>query len=99
MDNLANRSIARTAVFTIVSRNYLHYARVLMRSLEAAHPDWARVVLLADLVDGAFDPALETFQVVEARTLPIPEREQFFFRYTILENALDICRVRKGDNV
>jgi glycosyltransferase involved in cell wall biosynthesis len=80
-----NTSTARTAVFTIVARNYLHYARVLMASVQAVHPDWERFVLLADRVDGAFDPAREIFHVVEASSLPIPDPERFFFRYTILE--------------
>ena len=85
MDTHSTISAHRTAVFTIVSRNYLHYARVLMRSLQAVSPQWDRFVLLADLIDGAFDPASEPFEVIEARTLPIPEAEKFFFRYTILE--------------
>src|SRR5262245_4824906 len=56
-----------------------------MASLEAAHPTWERFVLLADRIDDAFDPAAERFQTFEARTLPIPEIERFFFRYTVLE--------------
>jgi glycosyltransferase involved in cell wall biosynthesis len=72
-------------VFTIASRNYLHFARVLMASLQKMQPDWERFLLFADRLDGAFDPAREIFQVVEARSLPIPEPDAFFFRYTLLE--------------
>ena len=78
-------SSGRTAVFTIVSRNYLPYARVLMQSLRAVHPHWDRFVLLADLVGGLFDPAQENFRVVEAQSLELPEPQKFFFRYTIVE--------------
>ena len=35
-------------IFTIVSRNYAAQAAVLMRSLAAAEPDAARVVIAAD---------------------------------------------------
>jgi glycosyltransferase involved in cell wall biosynthesis len=75
----------RTAVFTIVAGNYLPYARVLMRSLAEVSPAWDRFVLLADLVDGSFTQADDGFALVEARSLPLPEPEQLFFRYTILE--------------
>jgi Glycosyltransferase len=36
----------RTAVFSIVSPNYRHFARVLMASVERHHPEWDRFVLL-----------------------------------------------------
>ena len=41
-----------TAVFTIVAKNYLPQARVLMRSIADCHPDWRRYVFLADRIDG-----------------------------------------------
>jgi Glycosyl transferases group 1 len=74
-----------TAVFTIAAKNYLHYARVLMRSVERVSPGFDRYLLLADRIDGAFDPASEPFRVVEAETLSIPDVRRFTFRYTILE--------------
>ena len=77
-------SPTRTAVFTIVSRNYLPFARVLMGSLERVCPDWDRIVLLTDKSD-APDAELEPFRLVEAATLPLPEAQKFFFRYTIVE--------------
>jgi len=74
-----------TAVFTIVSKNYLHYARTLMQSVREVHGEWARHVLLVDEVGGDFDPAGEDFNLLEVRQLPLPEMDQFLFRYTILE--------------
>jgi len=73
------------AVFTIVSKNYLHYARTLMQSVREVHGDWDRHVLLVDEVRGDFDPAGEDFNLLEVRQLPLPELEKFLFRYTILE--------------
>jgi glycosyltransferase involved in cell wall biosynthesis len=76
----------RTAVFSIVSPNYRHYARVLMDSLRRVHPDWERFVLL---VGGSADCLLPTdpdaFTTVPLDALPLPHAQQFCFRYTILE--------------
>jgi glycosyltransferase involved in cell wall biosynthesis len=73
----------RTAVFSIISPNYRHYARVLMSSVREQHPDWDRFVLL---VGG--DVALnddESFTTIPLDALPLPNPRQFAFRYTILE--------------
>jgi glycosyltransferase involved in cell wall biosynthesis len=74
-----------TAAFTIVSKNYFHYARVLMRSLRATHPEWDLHVVLADRAEGTLDLSSEPFGIIEAQDLPIPEFEKFTFRYSILE--------------
>lgn len=71
----------RTAVFSIIAPNYRHFARVLMASAQQHHPDWDRFVLLVD--DAAPDDAL--FTTVPLGALPIPDRQRFCFRYTILE--------------
>jgi len=71
----------RTAVFSIIAPNYRHFARVLMASAQQHHPDWDRLVLLVD--DAAPDDAL--FTTVPLAALPIPDRQRFCFRYTILE--------------
>jgi glycosyltransferase involved in cell wall biosynthesis len=74
-----------TAVFTVVAKNYLPYARVLMRSVAEHQPDWQRFVVLVDLVDECFDPHGEDFEIVLSRDLPIPEPRWFHFKYSILE--------------
>ena len=56
-----------------------------MRSLSAVSPQWTRFVLLADRIDGAFNPEHEPFTLVEASTLPLPDAPRFIFRYTRLE--------------
>jgi len=74
-----------TAVFTIVAKNYLPYARVLMRSVAQHHPDWRRFVFLVDRIDGYFDPSVEDFEIVLSSDLPIPNPGWFHFKYTIME--------------
>ena len=75
----------RTAVCTIVSNNYLPFARTLMGSLREIHPEWERHVLVTDEIDGHFDPGAEDFHVLEAGDLPLPDSRRFLFRYSILE--------------
>ncbi len=75
----------KKAVFSIVSKNYLHFARTLMASLAVAHPDWLRYVLLVDEISGDFDPTKEDFNMVDVLDLPLPELKKFIFRYSILE--------------
>jgi glycosyltransferase involved in cell wall biosynthesis len=70
-----------TAVCTIVTNRELSHARVLMDSVRAFHPEWARIVLLADRPAGAFDPAAERFQVIEIRHLPVPDKQATLFYY------------------
>ncbi|MEE4193150.1 MAG: hypothetical protein V2I66_16345, partial [Halieaceae bacterium] len=76
--------MSKTCIFTIVSRNYLHYARTLMNSVEEFAPEAERVVGLCD-ARGDFDFSGENFSLLEMRDLPIPEIDKFIFRYTILE--------------
>jgi glycosyltransferase involved in cell wall biosynthesis len=73
----------RTAVFSIISPNYRHYARVLMASVQRQQPEWDRFVLLVDN-DTQTAPD-ESFTTIALDELPLPNRRQFFFRYTILE--------------
>jgi glycosyltransferase involved in cell wall biosynthesis len=77
--------MSKTAVFTIVSKNYWHFARVLTRSLEEHQPDWERFVILVDDVDGSLDLASERFTTVPVAFLPLPRMREFLFRYAILE--------------
>ena len=71
---------------TIVSANYLPFARVLAYSFLENHPEGRFVVLLVDHVDGRFDPSKEPFELLTVEQLPtLPETRSFLFKYTILE--------------
>lgn len=76
---------AHVAVCTIVAKNYLSLARVLCSTFVQHHPGARAFVLLADEVDGAWDPQYEPFEVVEAREIGIPEFHDFAFKYNVLE--------------
>lgn len=72
-------------VCTIISKNYLAYARVLTNSLLKHHPNAKMYVLLTDKLDGCFDPQKEMFKYVAIAELGIPNLESFCFKYNIVE--------------
>ena len=74
----------RTAVFTIVSRNYFHYARNLMASVAEFMPGTQRVVVICDAVDGlqGVDDSLELLGIEQLGIGPL---DRMVVHYTILE--------------
>ncbi|MBZ0111319.1 MAG: glycosyltransferase family 4 protein [Thermoanaerobaculia bacterium] len=79
--------MTRLNACTIVSKNYLPFARVLAQSFAQRHPGGRFFTLLVDRVDGYFDPAEEPFEVLEAHQLDnVPDLPGFLFKYTILES-------------
>lgn len=58
------------AAGTIAAKSELPYARVLARSFREHHPDVPFFVLLADRIDGCFDPAAEPFTLIAFDELP-----------------------------
>ena len=76
---------ARTAICTIVSRNYFHSARTLMESMRDAQPDWERFVLIVDDPTLDIDPSREAMRLVSLSELDLPDATKLLFRYNILE--------------
>lgn len=73
-----------TTVFTIVSRNYLHFALNLMASVAAYLPGTRRVVVLCDAADGV--PALPAgVELLGIDELGIEHLDRMVVQYTILE--------------
>ncbi len=75
---------ASSTVFTIVSRNYLHFALNLMASVATHLPGTRRVVVLCDECDGvpALPPGVELLGIDE---LGIEHLDRMVVQYTILE--------------
>jgi hypothetical protein len=73
------------AACTIVSLNYLPYARVLCASFLRNHPDWKFYVLLVDRVPSDIDLSNEEFELVLVEDLQIPGFPSIAFKYDILE--------------
>ncbi len=74
-------------IVTIVAKNYLAQARVLVDSFKKHHPDGKAFVLFVDKIDGYFDPEKENFIALELEVLrdQIPNLEGFCFQYSVLE--------------
>jgi glycosyltransferase involved in cell wall biosynthesis len=75
------------AFCTIVAKNYLAYARVLMESVRRHHPEAGAYVLLVDDPHGFFDPGQEPFTVLQLADVPLPRPRELCFRYELLELA------------
>ena len=73
------------AVVTIIAKNYLAYARSLVKSLRRFHPDLAVYVLFVDETAGFVDPAQEDFMMLDLGVLDLPRRQEFLFRYDVME--------------
>jgi hypothetical protein len=64
---------------TIAAKGTLAFARVVARSFADHHPGVPFFVVLADEVDGYFDPAKEPYEVLLFRDLDVPEAERLTF--------------------
>src|SRR5438067_1535273 len=72
-----------TAVCSIISPNYRHYARALMASVQAQHPEWDRYVLIVG--GDAARLGDEPFETIPFDTLGLSEVTELTFRYSVLE--------------
>jgi hypothetical protein len=75
----------RRGACTIVSLNYLPYARTLCASYQKYNPGHDFFVLLVDRVPADIDLSREDFQLVLVDDLAIPNFESVAFKYDILE--------------
>ena len=73
------------AACTIVSLNYLPFARTLCDSFLEFHPDCTFYVLLVDRLPEGLNVSHEKFELVLVEDLGIPEFESVAFRYGMLE--------------
>lgn len=73
------------ALCTIAAKPQWALGRVVARSFARHHPGVPVFVLLADRVDGAFDPAGEPFTMITPDQLDAPETEEMARRYTAQE--------------
>src|SRR2546427_463517 len=72
--------MSHLAAGTIVTKNYLSYARVLASSFLEYHPDVPFFTLLVDEEDGHFAPSTEPFHLVRVADLEIPNLTSFLFK-------------------
>lgn len=75
------------AAATIVAKRTLPYARALAQSFRRHHPDIPFLALLADEVQGCFDPAAEPFELVTADAACVPPGVRFRYLQQALSYA------------
>ncbi len=73
------------AIVTIVSNNYLHYARTLMQSVARQQPDAERYCIIVDTDLAPSRLLHDEFEAVPLTALGLPFGEEFMFQYTVLE--------------
>ncbi|MEB3291645.1 MAG: hypothetical protein VKJ24_00655 [Synechococcales bacterium] len=79
---------------TAVTKSHLADARTLAASLAAHHPDSELYVLLADRMEGMFDPIQEPFHLIQLSDLSDRDRiDRMCFYY----NAFELCCALRGD--
>ena len=83
--NLPQTEQAAPVFFTIVSANYMAYAKTLMASIRERNPDSLRYVFLADETSSDLNIEPGLFELRLAKDLPIPHFQHLAFRYNILE--------------
>lgn len=80
-------------VCTIITKSYIAYARTLASTLCEHNPNSKLFVLLADRVDGYFEPSGEPFQLIRLEDLPEQKVvEKMCFYYTPFE----LCCAPRG---
>ncbi len=73
------------AACTIVSLNYLAYARSLYYSFSRYHPDWKFYVLLVDRIPDGIDLSSEPFELLLVDGLGIRDFGSVAFKYGVVE--------------
>jgi hypothetical protein len=83
----------KQAVCTIITKNYLAFARALAHTLREHNPNLRLYVLLADKLDGYFDPTEELFTTILLEELPDQDLvRKMCFYYTPFE----LCCALRG---
>ncbi len=85
--------MAERAVCTVITKSFLSHARMLAHSIAQHNPGLKLYVLLADHVDGYFDPETEDFELITLDCLADQELVQkMCFYYTPFE----LCCALRG---
>lgn len=80
-----NFNVDSTVFFTVVAKNYISYARTLCESISKHHPDAKIYIGLSDRLADELDPKNESYEIIEADQLGLPNFNAFAFRYDVME--------------
>jgi len=74
-----------TAIFTIVSNNYLHFARTLLQSARKHQTSCDFYCVIVDNDISHAEQLASEFNIIKINALNIEHLQQFIFQYTVLE--------------
>ncbi|AYH45333.1 glycosyltransferase [Azoarcus sp. DN11] len=77
--------MTRKAIFTIVSNNYLHFARTLLQSVRVNEPNADLFCVIVDRDMAPAENLQNEFASISLENIDLPDRERFIFQYSILE--------------
>jgi hypothetical protein len=82
---MKNAGAENLAIFTIVSNNYLHFARTMLQSARSHHAGASLYCVIVD-TDLSYAKALASeFETISIANLNLPLGDEFLFQYSILE--------------
>jgi hypothetical protein len=82
---MKNAGAPSVAILTIVSNNYLHFARTMLQSARSHHPDAKLFCVIVD-TDLSYARALSLeFETIPIASLNLPLGDELLFQYSILE--------------
>ncbi len=73
------------AIVTIVSNNYLHFARTLLQSVAKQHPEAERYCVIVDRDKQHAQALADEFTLLPLEQLGLPDGNSFLYQYTVLE--------------
>lgn len=77
--------MSRRAIVTLVTRNYAHFAQVLLAGCRAEHPEADLFVCYADRPPADWQESVAGVRVIYGDQLGIPDWRRFTFQYTPFE--------------
>ena len=77
--------MTKRAIVTVVTRNYAHFAQVLMQSCRRHHPEAELFVCYADRPPQSWTESIEGTQTIYGDELKIDNWKRFAFQYTPFE--------------
>jgi glycosyltransferase involved in cell wall biosynthesis len=83
--NLISKETKKISLFTIASKNYLPYVRMLFSSVAKIHPDYKLHLLLVDKNDEYIELNKEPYNIIEVQNIGIDFMLDMSLRYDIME--------------
>jgi glycosyltransferase involved in cell wall biosynthesis len=75
----------KTVLFTVVSQNYMAFARTVMQSVREQHPEFSLFICLVDEGDDLEIPEQDDFKIVRIRDMDLPNFLDMRLRYDVME--------------